>query len=44
MNKFTTATHWGAYEVEVEDGKVSALTPIAADPDPSPIGPGMPQA
>ncbi len=43
MNKFMTSTHWGAYEVEVEDGKVAAMTPIAADPDPSPIGPGMPQ-
>lgn len=39
-----TATHWGAYTAVVEDGKVTALEPVAIDPDPSPIGPGMPQA
>ncbi|MBT7449469.1 MAG: molybdopterin-dependent oxidoreductase [Rhodospirillaceae bacterium] len=39
-----TATHWGAYRATVENGKVTALTPFAGDPDPSPIGPGMPQA
>ncbi|MEQ9445392.1 MAG: molybdopterin-dependent oxidoreductase [Rhodospirillaceae bacterium] len=39
-----TATHWGAYTAKVEGGKVTALTPVASDPDPSPIGPGMPQA
>jgi biotin/methionine sulfoxide reductase len=39
-----TATHWGSYEVETVDGRVVALRPVADDPDPSPIGPGMPQA
>ena len=34
----------GAYQVEVENGQVSALTPFDHDPDPSPIGLGMPQA
>ncbi len=39
-----TATHWGAYDVDVEHGKVQALRPFDQDPDPSPIGAGMPQA
>ena len=39
-----TATHWGAYTARVENGRVTALEPYADDPDPSPIGPGMPQA
>jgi len=39
-----TATHWGAYTARVENGKVTALEPFSGDPDPSPIGPGMPQA
>ena len=39
-----TATHWGAYEVDVADGKVQALRPFDQDPDPSPIGAGMPEA
>lgn len=41
---FRTATHWGAYDASVVDGKLTALTPIADDPDPSPIGAGMVQA
>jgi biotin/methionine sulfoxide reductase len=39
-----TATHWGAYTARVENGRVTALEPNPEDPDPSPIGPGMPQA
>ncbi len=39
-----TATHWGNYDVETLDGRVVALRPAAEDPDPSPIGPGMPMA
>lgn len=39
-----TSTHWGPYEVEVEGGRVTALHPFKGDPDPSPIGTGMPQA
>ena len=41
---FRTATHWGAYDAAVVDGKLTTLTPIADDPEPSPIGPGMVQA
>ncbi|MDX2144765.1 MAG: molybdopterin guanine dinucleotide-containing S/N-oxide reductase [Rhodospirillaceae bacterium] len=39
-----TVTHWGAYRAEVREGRVAALHPFAADPDPSPIGAGMPPA
>ncbi len=39
-----TATHWGAYTATVENGRVTALEPFSGDPDPSPIGLGMPQA
>lgn len=43
--RFTpTATHWGSYDVETVDGRVVALRPTGDDPDPSPIGPGMPRA
>ena len=44
MNKLMTATHWGAYQVSAEGGQVVSLTPFDDDPDPSPIGYGMPQA
>ncbi|MDH3233734.1 MAG: molybdopterin-dependent oxidoreductase [Alphaproteobacteria bacterium] len=44
VSTFRTATHWGAYDVEVVDGRLTALQPIPSDPDPSPIGPGMVQA
>ena len=39
-----TSTHWGNYDVEVSDGAVVALHPVADDPDPSPIGAGMARA
>ena len=39
-----TSTHWGVYEVEVADGRVTRLKPFAHDPDPSPIGNSMPAA
>lgn len=39
-----TATHWGAYTATVVNGRVTAMEPFSGDPDPSPIGPGMPQA
>ena len=39
-----TSTHWGVYEVEVEDGRVTRLKPFAHDPQPSPIGNSMPGA
>ncbi len=39
-----TSTHWGVYEVEVEDGRVTRLKPFAHDPQPSPIGNSIPGA
>ena len=33
-----TATHWGGYEVAVENGKVVGVRGHSNDPDPSPIG------
>ena len=37
-----TSLHWGAYQVEVEAGRIVAARPFAADPDPSPIGLSIP--
>ena len=36
-----TASHWGTYNVSVEDGRVTGLKDFAEDPDPSPIGHGI---
>ena len=33
-----TSTHWGVYDVTVEAGEVTRVTPFEKDPDPSPIG------
>ena len=44
MKKFTTVTHWGAYEIESRDENIVSMLPFSQDPDPSPIGLGMPQA
>jgi len=33
-----TSTHWGVYDVTVENGEVTRVTPFDKDPDPSPIG------
>jgi len=38
---YLTATHWGVYEAEVEEGKVTALRDFSEDKDPSPIGHGI---
>ena len=38
---YPTATHWGAYEAEVRDGRLVAMRPPAGDPDPSPMGDAM---
>src|SRR5918992_3349596 len=38
----STATHWGAYRVEVDGGRVTGIRPIAQDRDPSPIGLSIP--
>jgi len=34
----TTLSHWGAFEVTVDDGKVVGVEGVGIDPDPSPIG------
>jgi biotin/methionine sulfoxide reductase len=39
---FSTATHWGAYRVKVDDGRVTGIRPIAQDRDASPIGLSIP--
>ncbi len=33
-----TSTHWGVYEIELENGRAKAIRPYRDDPDPSPIG------
>ena len=33
-----TSTHWGVYDVTVENGEIAKVTPFDRDPDPSPIG------
>ena len=33
-----TSTHWGVYDVTVEQGEVTRVEPFPHDPDPSPIG------
>lgn len=39
MRTGTTLTHWGAYQVDSEDGSsVTGVRPFAKDPNPSPIG------
>ena len=37
-----TSLHWGAYQVEVEAGRIVAARPLPGDPDPSPIGRSIP--
>lgn len=37
-----TANHWGTYSVDVADGRVTGLRDFTEDPDPSPIGHGLP--
>ncbi len=39
-----TSTHWGAYDVEVDNGRIVALHPFPMDPDPSPLGRSIPGA
>ena len=36
-----TSSHWGIFHAETEGGKIKALHPFEADPDPSPIGQGI---
>jgi biotin/methionine sulfoxide reductase len=37
----TVAAHWGTYRARLRDGRVTALVPIAEDPEPSPIANSM---
>ncbi|WP_414831827.1 molybdopterin-dependent oxidoreductase [Afifella sp. YEN Y35] len=39
--KPTVATHWGTYRARWEGGRLTALDPVAEDPDPSPIANSM---
>ena len=41
METFTT-THWGSYRVEVEQGRLVGVHPVAWDRHPSPIGQSLP--
>ncbi|MEM7067476.1 MAG: molybdopterin-dependent oxidoreductase [Pseudomonadota bacterium] len=38
---FLTATHWGVYRAQVENGKITEMKHFEEDPDPSPIGEGI---
>ena len=40
----STLTHWGAYELDVDGGRITAATPVPEDNDPSPIGQSIPGA
>jgi biotin/methionine sulfoxide reductase len=33
-----TSTHWGVYDVTIENGAIKSIVPFDRDPDPSPIG------
>ena len=35
MQRFRTATHWGVYEVEVQDGLIAGVYSISEDPVPA---------
>jgi biotin/methionine sulfoxide reductase len=39
--KKTHGSHWGAFEADIQDGRITAIRPLAGDPDPSPILDGM---
>ncbi|MFC3613167.1 molybdopterin-dependent oxidoreductase [Lutimaribacter marinistellae] len=39
-----TTSHWGAFEVDVEDGRIVATRPFANDPNPSRIPEILPEA
>lgn len=37
-----TGSHWGIYEVDVADGRISAVRPSPHDPDPTPLHRALP--
>ncbi|WP_299922232.1 molybdopterin-dependent oxidoreductase [uncultured Pelagimonas sp.] len=39
-----TSSHWGAFEVDVQDGKIIATRPFKADPNPTDIPQAVPAA
>lgn len=39
-----SATHWGAFSAEVEDGRVTGVRPFGRDPDPAPMIQAIPDA
>ncbi len=39
-----TLTHWGVYDIDVEDERIVAAHPWVDDPDPSNIGLSIPSA
>ncbi len=44
MRTQVTSSHWGAFEVDVEDGRIIATRPFAEDPHPSAIPAILPEA
>ena len=42
--RFHTGSHWGLYDVEVEDGKLVGVQPLADDPHPTPLTQALPSA
>ncbi|MEM7749974.1 MAG: molybdopterin-dependent oxidoreductase, partial [Pseudomonadota bacterium] len=39
-----TSSHWGAFEVTTENGKIASVAPFSADPTPSSIPDAIPNA
>jgi biotin/methionine sulfoxide reductase len=42
--RYHTGSHWGLYDVEVEDGKLVGIQPFADDPHPTPLVHALPSA
>ena len=36
--RYRTATQWGVYQVEVNEGQIASVQGVDEDPDPSEIG------
>jgi len=39
-----TSTHWGIYQLQIENATIVGVQPWADDPEPSPIGESLPEA